>query len=1142
MSFKVEILVDDIGLGHAMIRLTNNKNMSNTFGFQPKKSENFGMSFFNLLVLSLEGEMRGYVANELTHDYNRKEVREWSISEQQYVDMLLEIEKISLLAKNGTTTYDLADADTGLGDFSCVSFAEHVLNTGNINVKLGIIPHTNIDMSFQEGNINYFKGINFLANHIGSQDSVAFSLSTKTDDINYANSILLTERTIKQAKISTKIDLNSKDLSISTSKEIDDKGFISGALDLASTIGTTQITINNITFDITKTNNLTVRNALEDIPAVSFLLSHILIHPNEKLDMGNYGVYTIKRGDTLSEIAEKFRLTTKEVLELNTWLIDKGRVSFDQDKVLIETDANDLAKVNHALIGDTNAQNIIRDENGGDDILIGGKLSDEMSGGKDYDTYYAGDKDTIIDEDESGKVLFNNVKLTGGTLIEDSENQYKGDRGIYTLDGSTLTFVKDGTNENLTINNYHKENQSLGIELTGNSNDDNNNNNSNDQRDLGDYNQTGETGLSDPLVLDTNKDGHISTIALEESNAYFDLLGDGIDENVGWIKPEDAFLVFDRNENGKIDGIDEVFGNSFKSGFEELREVADSNGDGVINRKDELFYRLQTWHDYNSNGKTEKGELQSLQKEGIMSIELDIIGTDLELNGNILSEAGRYVDKDGNRELIADVQLEYRTQSQEIDESNLEIEIEESTRNLPQLKGLGFVLDGLESYNKNIKLADMAKEYENNIVKLANNFDEFLAEWSGFYDMLEEKGVKKDKLSDNIERNMAQKLWVLEKFSGISIDSQHVEKDIKANVDGEYYRAYYTDYRDPESITRHYEVLINHYESVFAMQTHYKDIFIDTHYSMDRNRIIIDDLDAMSKRVIEYINNSNIELDRRLYLASIMHKQNDWFEFDRETIINGIEDSYTKELVSNIYNGEIRLQVFSDDKSFFENDALIVGNSGNDYIETTQQFNYQNNKATIIAGKGNDKIITIAGDTLYIYNNGDGRDVIYDNGGVDTLHFNGIDKADIIIQKDSKDLILAIKEDGIEFKELENKIIIKDFMLGENRVENFTFKNNQNLKLQEILEEIIITTESDYIDFSSQVISLDIDAKAGDDTIRSGSNNDILTGGLGDDILQGGRGNDKYIFSKGDGRDTIIDIQGIDSLQFGEGITAMPMN
>ncbi len=163
----------------------------------------------------------------------------------------------------------------------------------------------------------------------------------------------------------------------------------------------------------------------------------------------------------------------------------------------------------------------------------------------------------------------------------------------------------------------------------------------------------------DPLVLDSDKDGFISTTPLEESNAYFDITGDGIKEKVGWIGANDGILVYDKNGNGAIDGVDEVFGNSNISGFEELREVADSNYDNKIDRRDELYSRLQVWHDHNQNGSVDTGELSSLKEEGVKSIELDVVGTNIDVNGNLITEAGRYQDSEGNKELAADVELAY---------------------------------------------------------------------------------------------------------------------------------------------------------------------------------------------------------------------------------------------------------------------------------------------------------------------------------------------------------------------------------------------------------------------------------------------------------------------------------------------------
>jgi len=54
---------------------------------------------------------------------------------------------------------------------------------------------------------------------------------------------------------------------------------------------------------------------------------------------------------------------------------------------------------------------------------------------------------------------------------------------------------------------------------------------------------------------------------------------------------------------------------------------------------------------------------------------------------------------------------------------------------------------------------------------------------------------------------------------------------------------------------------------------------------------------------------------------------------------------------------------------------------------------------------------------------------------------------------------------------------------------------------------------------------------AGNDTIAGGSGADQLTGGTGTDTLNGGSGNDLYNFSRGDGQDTISDVDATDGNQ-----------
>jgi Ca2+-binding RTX toxin-like protein len=102
--------------------------------------------------------------------------------------------------------------------------------------------------------------------------------------------------------------------------------------------------------------------------------------------------------------------------------------------------------------------------NGGnkDDYLDGGAGADTLKGGTGDDTYIANDGDTISDSDGQGTVSFSNTTLIKGVWNSETET-YEGDGGEYSLSGSTLTFTKGS--QSVTIENYDKENKSLGIEL-----------------------------------------------------------------------------------------------------------------------------------------------------------------------------------------------------------------------------------------------------------------------------------------------------------------------------------------------------------------------------------------------------------------------------------------------------------------------------------------------------------------------------------------------------------------------------------------------------------------------------------------------------------------------------------------------------
>ena len=85
-----------------------------------------------------------------------------------------------------------------------------------------------------------------------------------------------------------------------------------------------------------------------------------------------------------------------------------------------------------------------------------------------------------------------------------------------------------------------------------------------------------------PLAIDLNGNGIETTDIYNDARVYFDIDNDGFAERVGWIKPSDGLLAMDRNSNGTIDNITELFGDYRMTAWNELR-LLDSDSDGKIN-------------------------------------------------------------------------------------------------------------------------------------------------------------------------------------------------------------------------------------------------------------------------------------------------------------------------------------------------------------------------------------------------------------------------------------------------------------------------------------------------------------------------------------------------------------------------------
>jgi hypothetical protein len=160
----------------------------------------------------------------------------------------------------------------------------------------------------------------------------------------------------------------------------------------------------------------------------------------------------------------------------------------------------------------------------------------------------------------------------------------------------------------------------------------------------------------DPLVLDLDGDG-IETVGINPlAPVLFDHDNDGVRTGTGWIKSDDGLLVLDRNGNGTIDGGAELFGDNTPgaagalaaNGFIAL-QGQDSNADGQINSLDTSYTQLRVWGDFNQDGISQAGELQTLSQAGIASIGVAGTTTNINLgNGNTQIASGSFTRTNGS--------------------------------------------------------------------------------------------------------------------------------------------------------------------------------------------------------------------------------------------------------------------------------------------------------------------------------------------------------------------------------------------------------------------------------------------------------------------------------------------------------------
>ncbi|MCX4026528.1 hypothetical protein H0A36_12840 [Endozoicomonas sp. SM1973] len=619
----------------------------------------------------------------------------------------------------------------------------------------------------------------------------------------------------------------------------------------------------------------------------------------------------------------------------------------------------------------------------------------------------------------------------------------------------------------------------------------------------------------DPLILDLDGDG-IELTELANSQAYFDLDGNGFATKTSWVSKDDGLLVYDRNEDGKINDISELFGSLEKGGFEELSEL-DSNNDGVINNQDEAFEKLQIWQDANGDGNSQKDELTAITDKEISSIKLhysDVINQ-TDTDGRVVRESSfEYANGEEGKlvesGLVGDVEFAIRP---EFSRYVGDVEITDDVKQVANIKGYGLMpdLQIAMALDNNLKQSVINQVNDGEILSNPQAFEALLYQWANVNDIAitdidSEPQLQANEDTQSVKFSLAgveltlKQLGVIKKYTGIDRlrlgDGQWRENGEIKNTGKLYQQAWNEIYRN---LSVKFAVANGVLEDVLPQLT----------YNFDKDVLVAAfDVEKSAEKLYQYYtqqieaNKTNEKTVNKLLLVltALVEISPSTTETLKQAFIdNGLsEHIFSNPIFKSLGIIDIEGSSSNDNLHGSNKNDFIVGMQGNDELKGGA------GNDELYGGEGNDYLEGGAGNDIYHFGRGDGHDTINNYDGqyktsVDTLQFGpDIQPADIKVSRNQSNLYLEIIG-------TDDRITIRDFF------------HSSSYQLDQVkFAEGSVWTTADLHDKSRYIEGTD-----GVDQLSGFGTNDELTGHAGNDYLEGKSGNDTYHFGRGDGQDRI---------------------
>jgi Ca2+-binding RTX toxin-like protein len=651
-----------------------------------------------------------------------------------------------------------------------------------------------------------------------------------------------------------------------------------------------------------------------------------------------------------------------------------------------------------------------------------------------------------------------------------------------------------------------------------------------------------------PLIIDLDGNG-VQTTSLNTSLTFFDLNADGFSERTAWASATDGLLALDRNGNGSIDNITELFGTVTSNGFTILSQL-DENQDGEITETDAAFADLRVWRDANGDGESTADELLSLTELGITSI--DAVGTALPAgttnNGNTVSHTGNVTFADGHTASIDDVWFEHTDTVTRVNTSGNFVHSDEALQ-LPDVEGMGLIADLQYAMTLDLALAQMVKQLVLDAPTMSGEafrsaFEAIALKWAGVDDI---SPTSRGGFIDARHLAFVEKAFV---------DSYVQQAGLYAGTSDAGFNASY-------GLELKFDELVNKFMSDFAVQVMPSTVNIAgqdfnqmssafnglygalTFFSYDEDQAEVLDFgpEYMGDIILAFMPEELPDAIRYLDQVSTALAGFTPEEGTREAwarlAFSGIESTPLQEYaVQRFLSGTSPIGTEAAEQ------LIILDPDARSWWNT----NARAFSSAIWSGEGDDTVGAGAGSDTYLFLKGDGSDTIIDDafqgagGNVaealpdadDRLIFADRNVEDAVFTADGFDLVVTFNDgtsDNIRITDYfatRTTELPSEYLIGNvlyTGIDAFLNPVSGNVGRIEIFQ--FMDRELSF----AEVINIIREQQQtfGNDTIVGFETDETIVGGQGNDLALGGEGSDTYVFLKGDGNDTYVELSYPDS-------------